>query len=46
MRNPYKILVRKPEGKEPPGRPSTCKKIILKMVRGCGLDSHTSGQGP
>jgi hypothetical protein len=30
MRNAYKILVRKPEGKRPLGRPSHRKKIILE----------------
>jgi hypothetical protein len=30
MRNPYKILVGKPEGKRPLGRPSIDEKIILE----------------
>jgi len=47
MRNAYKILVGKPVGKGPLGRPRrTCKdiKCILRHKVGkCGLDAHGSG---
>jgi hypothetical protein len=42
MRNAYKILVGKSEGKKPPGRPrrrwEENNKWILKRMRGCGVD--------
>jgi hypothetical protein len=34
MRNAYKILVGKPEGKIPPGKPALRWGIILKCVLG------------
>jgi hypothetical protein len=49
MRNVYNILVGKPEGKKPLGRPR-CRwedniKMYLKRIEwgGCGLDSSGSG---
>jgi len=47
-----KVLVRKPQGKRPPGRPT--RRWLDKYytgsygnrVRGCGLDSSGSGYGP
>jgi hypothetical protein len=48
----YKVLVGKPEGKRPLGRPR-CRwedgiRMDLKEIGlgGCGLDSTVSGQGP
>jgi hypothetical protein len=43
MRNEYKILVAKSEGKRPLGRPRRRWRILLKLifrnrVWGCGLD--------
>jgi hypothetical protein len=47
-RKVYKVLVGKPEGKRPLGRPredgSEC--ILGRLAWGCGLDSTGSGQGP
>jgi hypothetical protein len=50
MRNTYKILVGKPEGKRPLGRPRRRWKdnirIDLRKIRWeCGLDASVSGQG-
>jgi len=49
MRNAYKILVTKPKGKRPLGRP-TCRwedNIRLHLrVGSCGLDSSSSPEGP
>jgi hypothetical protein len=51
-RKVYKVLVGKPEGKRPPGRPRRRWKdgiwIDLRAIGlvGCGLDSTGSGQGP
>jgi hypothetical protein len=50
-RKMYKVLVGKPEGKRPLGRPRRrCEdgiRIILgRLLGGCGLDSTGSGQGP
>jgi hypothetical protein len=48
----YKVLVGKPEGKRPLGRPRRkCGDGIRMNLReiglgGCGLDSTGSGQGP
>jgi hypothetical protein len=47
----YKILVGKPEGKRPLGRPRRRWKDEIRMdLRGigwgCALDSTVSGQGP
>jgi hypothetical protein len=52
MKNAYSILVRKPEGKRPLGRPrhrweDNIRKDHRKIrVRVCGLDSLGSEQGP
>jgi hypothetical protein len=52
MRNAYKILVGKPEGKRPLGRPRCRGDDIIRMdlwgnrVGRCELDSSGSGQGP
>jgi hypothetical protein len=51
MRNTYKILVEKPEGKRPLGRPrrrwEDNIKMNLREIRfGCGLDSSGSGREP
>jgi hypothetical protein len=46
MRNIYKTLVGKPEGKRSHGRYQTCNRSIRNMVRGCGLDSSSSGEDP
>jgi hypothetical protein len=49
MRNAYKILVRKPEGKKPLGKPRRRWEDNIKIdffgnrVGGCGLDSSGSG---
>jgi hypothetical protein len=43
----YKVLVGKPEGKRPLGRPR-CRwedGIRMDLREGCGLDSTVSGQG-
>jgi hypothetical protein len=50
-RDAYRILVRTREGKRLLGRPMQNGKIILKWIlknriRGCGLDSLSSVQGP
>jgi hypothetical protein len=51
-RKAYKVLVGKPEGKRPLGRPRRrCEDGIRMDLRetglgGCGLDSTVSGQGP
>jgi len=50
MRNAYKILVGKPEGKRPVGRPrrgweDNIRMEVTKMVGRCGMDSAGSGQG-
>jgi hypothetical protein len=52
-RKVYKVLVGKPEGKRPPGRPRRRWEDGIRMdLReiclggGCGLDSTVSGQGP
>jgi hypothetical protein len=53
-RKVYKVLVGKPEGKRPLGRPRRKWKNGIRMDlregdclgRGCGLDSNVSGQGP
>jgi hypothetical protein len=43
----YKVLVGKPEGKRPLGRPRHRWEDGIRMdLGGCGLDSTTSGQGP
>jgi hypothetical protein len=48
----YKVLVGKPEGKRPPGRPRRRWDDEIRMdlreigLGGCGLDSTGSGQGP
>jgi hypothetical protein len=48
MRNAYSVLVGKPEGKRPLGRPwhrwGHNKRMDLKVR--CGLDTSSSGQGP
>jgi hypothetical protein len=50
MKNAYKILIGKPEGKRPLGRPRRRWEDIRmdqrERVRRCGLDSSGSGQGP
>jgi hypothetical protein len=49
LRNAYNILVGKPEGKRPPGRPRLRWEDYIRMdLRevGCGLDSSGSGWGP
>jgi hypothetical protein len=33
-RNAHRVLLGKPEGKRPPGRPKTCRRIILKWILG------------
>jgi hypothetical protein len=48
MRNAYKILVRKPEGKRPLGKPRCkCEDIKMDLKRNkvgrCGLDLSVSG---
>jgi hypothetical protein len=51
-RNLYKVLVGKPEGKRPLGRPRRRWENWIRMdlkeigLEGCGLDSTGSGQGP
>jgi hypothetical protein len=51
-RKVYKVLVGKPEGKRPLGRPRSRWKDAIRMdlreigLWGCGLDSTGSGQGP
>jgi hypothetical protein len=51
-RKVYKILVGKPEGKRPLGRPRRRWEDGIRMylreigLGGCGLDSIGSGQGP
>jgi hypothetical protein len=40
----YKVLVGKPEGMRPLGRPRC--RWEGDWLRGCGLDSRGSGQGP
>jgi hypothetical protein len=42
----YKVLVGKPEGKTPLGRPRCRWEDGIRMDGGCGLDSSGSGQGP
>jgi hypothetical protein len=48
----YKVLVGKPEGKRPPGRPRRRWEDGIRMdlreigLRGCGLDLTGSGLGP
>jgi hypothetical protein len=45
-RKVYKVLVGKPEGKRPLGRPRHGWEDGIRMdLRGCGLDSTSSGQG-
>jgi hypothetical protein len=52
MRKVYKVLVGKPEGKRPLGRPRRMWEDVIRMdlreigLGGCGLDSTVSGQGP
>jgi hypothetical protein len=41
--NAYIILVLKPEGKRPLGRPRRRWKIIFEWILGSGLDSSGSG---
>jgi len=45
----YRVLVRKPDGKRPLGRPrlrwERHIRIILKQTDVSGLDQHSSGQG-
>jgi hypothetical protein len=51
-RNVYRVLVGKPEGKRPLGRPRRRWEDGIGMdlrvigLGGCGLDSTVSGQGP
>jgi hypothetical protein len=51
-RRVYKVLVGKPEGKRPFGRPRRRWEDGIRMdlreigLGGCGLDSTGSGQGP
>jgi hypothetical protein len=51
-RKVYKVLVGKPEGKRPLGRPRCQWEDGIRMdlreigLGGCGLDSTGSGQGP
>jgi hypothetical protein len=51
-RKVYKVLVGKPEGKRPLGRPRLRWEDGIRMdlreigLEGCGLDSTISGQGP
>jgi hypothetical protein len=46
-RKVYKVLVGKPEGKRPLGRPRRRWKDGIRMdLREIGLDSTGSGQGP
>jgi hypothetical protein len=46
-RKVYKVLVGKPEGKRPLGRPRRRWEDEIRMELGeCGLDSTDSGQGP
>jgi hypothetical protein len=51
-RKVYKVLVGKPEGKRPYGRPRRRWEDGIRMylreigLGGCGLDSTGSGQGP
>jgi hypothetical protein len=51
-RKVYKVLVGKPEGKRPLGRPRRRWEDGIRMdlkengFGGCGLDSTGSGQGP
>jgi hypothetical protein len=51
-RKVYKVLVGKPEGKRPLGRPRRRWEDGIRMylreidLEGCGLDSTGSGQGP
>jgi hypothetical protein len=47
----YKVLVRKPEGKRPPGRPRRrwedgIRMDLREIDWGCGLDLTDSGQRP
>jgi hypothetical protein len=47
-RNVYRVVVRKPEGKGPLGRPSRrwedgIKRTLGRLVGGCGVDSAGSG---
>jgi hypothetical protein len=48
MRNAYKILVGKPEGKKPLARPRVGGKIILELIlkKYGRLDASGSGQVP
>jgi hypothetical protein len=49
LRNEYKILVRKPEGKRPLGRPRHKWEDIKMDFRDIGwevVDSSSSGYGP
>jgi hypothetical protein len=47
MRNAYRILVVKREGKRPLGRPRIIlKRILGKSGLGCGLESSGSVKGP
>jgi hypothetical protein len=45
IRNMYKILIRKPEGKRHLGRARILLKIIWNRVGGCGWHSSGSGLG-
>jgi hypothetical protein len=50
-RKVYKVLVGKPEGKRPLGRPrhrweNEVRMDLREWLGGCGLDSTGSGQGP
>jgi hypothetical protein len=50
-RKVYKVLVGKPEGKRPLGRPRRrwedgIRMDLREIGLGCGLDSTGSGQGP
>jgi hypothetical protein len=51
-RKVYKVVVGKPEGKRPLGRPRSRWEVWIRMdlretgLGGCGLDSTSSGQGP
>jgi hypothetical protein len=50
-RKVYKVLVGKPEGKRPLGRPRRrwedgIRMDLTRLAWGCGLDSTGSGQGP
>jgi hypothetical protein len=50
-RKVYKVLVGKPEGRRPLGRPRRkwedgIRNDLGRLAWGCGLDSTGSGQGP